>query len=75
MSDELPQPRRALKPSEVLELRGLYDLLSDTAAAASDVLASSGSVPSGLHLERFQAIDFQLQDIISRVEAILGAGR
>lgn len=66
---------RTLKPSEVLELRRLYDLISDTAAGASDVLGAPSSVSRGVSAQRFDGVVIQLRDIVNRIDAILATKR
>jgi hypothetical protein len=62
---------KVLTPSAVMELRRLFELLADVAAAAAQTLKTD-VMPSGLSAEEFKVLNARAADIVGRVRAILG---
>ena len=62
---------KVLTPSAVMELRRLFELLADVAAAAAQTLKTD-VMPSGLSAEEFKVLSARAADIVGRVRAILG---
>ena len=68
-------PDRPLTPTQKIELRRLFQLLSDAASSAAEALGADSAMPVGLPLRRFETIDERVADIHRRIRAMLDQGR
>jgi hypothetical protein len=63
--------RATLTPTETTELRRLFDLVSDTCDAASQLLATAQPTPVGSQLERVRDLGARAQAMVERLKSIL----
>lgn len=68
--DKDDPPGKVLTPAAVMELRRLFELLADVAAAAAQTLKMD-TMPSGLSAEEFKVLNARAADIVGRVRSIL----